>query len=434
VTRRSHPDLALEGRVRDVAHGGDAVIETERGIVLARGALPGERVRVQVEARRGGVQRGRLIELLEPSGERVQAPCDAADRCGGCPLMTLAPAAQARLKRAHLTRALAHVRAEVAIEWVASPRPLGYRVRARLAWQPGRGGGAKIGYRAAGTDAVEDIERCAVLAPELARGLSAIRTRLGGVIAGEGVIALGLGAQARCVTELQAEAPQPPAVYEACRELVSSGELGGIALRAGGRELAPALFGDPRQLGTGSDGRALWAPPGAFMQANAEVNALLAARVLELAAPEGASVLELFAGHGNFSVALAARAAAFRAVESDRLAADACRQNLNERGLTQASVLCDDAARGAQGRSRVDVVVLDPPRTGARAVLPAILARRPKRIVYVSCDAATLRRDLGELCAGGYRVDAAAAFDMFPHTAHLETVVRLAGQPRSGNP
>jgi 23S rRNA (uracil1939-C5)-methyltransferase len=87
--------------------------------------------------------------------------------------------------------------------------------------------------------------------------------------------------------------------------------------------------------------------------------------------------------------------------------------------------VCDDAARGAQGRTRVDVVVLDPPRSGARAALPAILGRRPKRVVYVSCDGATLRRDLGELAAHGYRVDAAAAFDMFPQTSHLEAVVRL---------
>jgi 23S rRNA (uracil1939-C5)-methyltransferase len=141
-------------------------------------------------------------------------------------------------------------------------------------------------------------------------------------------------------------------------------------------------------------------------------------------------VLELFAGHGNFSVALAAQASELRAVESDQQAAEACRQNLRERKLGHARVVCDDAARGAQGRTHVDVVVLDPPRTGARAALSAIVARRPKRIVYVSCDGATLRRDLGELAASGYRVDAAAAFDMFPQTSHLEAVVRLVPEAR----
>ncbi len=417
----------LEGRVRDVSHGGDAVIETARGIVLARGALPGERVQVRIESKRGGVQSGRLLALIEHSPERVDPACEVAARCGGCPLMTLAYPAQARLKLEHLQRVLAHLQAGVTPEWITSPQQLGYRGRARLAWMRERGNAraARIGYHAAGTDALVDIERCAVLAPELALGLAAIRTRLSAGLVGHGVIALGLGAQARCVAELQTDTPQPPAVYDACETLVASGELAGLALRVGGRELPPALFGDPRQLGTAADGKPLWAPAGAFMQANAGVNARLVERVVELAAPAGSSVLELFAGHGNFSIALAAQATELRAVESDPPAAEACRQNLRERGFDHARVVCDDAARGAQGRTRVDVVVLDPPRSGARAALPAILGRRPKRVVYVSCDGATLRRDLGELAAHGYRVDAAAAFDMFPQTSHLEAVVRL---------
>jgi 23S rRNA (uracil1939-C5)-methyltransferase len=383
-------------------------------------------VQVSVESRRGGVQRGRVLALLEASPDRVEPVCEVVQRCGGCPLMTLAEAAQAQLKLQHLQRVLQHVQAAVTPEWIGSPRALGYRVRARLGWQrAAKGRAARIGYRPAGDDAIVDVERCAVLAPELARGLSALRARLGAELEGEGAIALGLGAGGQCVAELRTDAPQPPAVYSACEALVAARELAGLALHAGGRELAAARFGDPRQLGAGIDGKPLLAPPGAFTQANPEVNARLVARVLELAAPEGASVLELFAGHGNFTVALAARAAQLRAVEADAAAAEACRQNLRERGLTNARVVCDDAAHGAQGKGRVDVVVLDPPRAGARAVLPAIVARRPRRIVYVSCDAASLRRDLGELAAAGYRVDAAAAFDMFPQTSHLESLVRL---------
>jgi 23S rRNA (uracil1939-C5)-methyltransferase len=416
----------IEGRVRDVSHGGDAVVETARGIVLARGALPGERVQVSVESRRGGVQRGKVLALIEASPDRIEPVCEVVKECGGCPLMTLASTAQAQLKLLHLQRVLQHVQATVAPEWIGSPRELGYRARARLGWvRPAKAHAARIGYRAAGSDAIVDVERCAVLAPELERGLHALRARLTAELQGEGEIALGLGAGGQCVAELRTDAPQPPVVYAACEALVAARELAGVALHAGGRELAAARFGDPHQLGTGVDGKPLLAPPGAFTQANPEVNARLVARAVELAAPRGAKVLELFAGHGNFTVGLAALAAELQAVEADAAAAEACRQNLRERGLANARVVEGDAARAAQGRGKVDVVVLDPPRAGARAVLPGVVTRRPRRIVYVSCDAASLRRDLGELAGAGYRVDAAAAFDMFPQTSHLEALVRL---------
>jgi 23S rRNA (uracil1939-C5)-methyltransferase len=125
-----------------------------------------------------------------------------------------------------------------------------------------------------------------------------------------------------------------------------------------------------------------------------------------------------------------ASAASLVAVESDRAAVEALREQLAERGIKHVVVRCADAAEGARGGSPVDVAVLDPPRSGARAALPALLARRPTRIVYVSCDLATLERDLRTLTDAGYRIDRALAFDMFPQTAHLESVVRLQrGEP-----
>jgi 23S rRNA (uracil1939-C5)-methyltransferase len=113
------------------------------------------------------------------------------------------------------------------------------------------------------------------------------------------------------------------------------------------------------------------------------------------------------------------------AVEGDAGAAEALRTLLAERGIKHVDVRCADAAAGVRGGSPVDVAVLDPPRSGARAAIPALLARKPSRIVYVSCDLATLERDLRTLTDAGYFIDRALAFDMFPQTAHLESVVRL---------
>jgi 23S rRNA (uracil1939-C5)-methyltransferase len=426
----------LEGRVRDVAHGGDAVVETERGIVFARGALPGERVEVQIEHKAGGVQRGKLLAVLEPSPDRIVPPCPIAERCGGCPLMALAPEAQARFKRQRLQRVLEQRGYTGEVEWIGSPGAVAYRTRARLAWER-KGGGARIGYHAAASHALVDVERCLVLAQPLAAGLTRLRTELAPVLQGSGELVLGLGAGELCVAELKTDASQPPEVYGALERLVTAGALAGAALRAGGRDLPPARFGDPRQVALGADGQPLWAAAGGFTQANPDVNAQLVRRVAELAEPAGASVLELFAGHGNFSVALAQGAAELCAVESDRAASELCRTNLVARNFSNARVVCEDAARHAAARGSVDVVVLDPPRSGAREALPGIVARRPRRIVYVSCDATTLRRDLGDLITAGYAIDAAAACDMFPQTAHLESVVRLVrntegrAQPRA---
>jgi 23S rRNA (uracil1939-C5)-methyltransferase len=267
-----------------------------------------------------------------------------------------------------------------------------------------------------------------VLAPALQAGLTCIREQLAPLLAGEGELMLGTGADGRCVAELLALRPQPPAVYTAAAALVEQGALAGFSLRAGGADLAPALFGDPRQVGRGPDGSPLWAEAAGFTQVNPALNELLMARVLSLAEPRAARVLELFAGHGNFTIGLAAEADELVAIEADRKAADACRDNLRARGLTRARVVCSDAA-SIPGRGVFDVVVLDPPRSGARAALPALLARKPRRIVYVSCDLASLRRDLGELLAAGYRADAAGGFDMFPQTSHMEAVVRLVRDP-----
>jgi 23S rRNA (uracil1939-C5)-methyltransferase len=420
------PGEPLEGRVRDLTHGGDAVVETERGLVLARGALPGERVRVRLDRRAGGAQRGTLLELLAETPERVVAPCPEVERCGGCPLMTLAQPAQARWKREHLRALLEQRGATIEPDWIESPNPLAYRARARIAFRA-RSGGALLGYRAAASHALVDVASCAVLSPPLAAGYARVREWLAAELSGEGEIAIGLGAEQRCAIELSSATPQTPGLYGAAERLAACPEVAGVAVRIGdGRTAAAATWGDPRQLGLGADGLPLWAPPGAFMQANPEVNAELARRVSAFAEPAGARVLELYAGHGNLTVALAREAADLRAIESERDAADACRENLRARGFDHARVTCDDAARGAAGKGRADVVVLDPPRTGAKEALPEIIARNPARIVYVSCDLASLRRDLGELVGAGYRIDAAAGFDMFPQTTHLESLVRLS--------
>jgi 23S rRNA (uracil1939-C5)-methyltransferase len=381
-------------------------------------ALPGEEVAIAHVEKRGKVLRGALRRVISASPDRVAAPCPYVEACGGCPLMMLADRAQRAVKRAWVERA-----AGVPPSLVAAEVTLGTRERARLAFET-KGGAVRIGFRSARSRGVVDVDVCAVLSPVTSRGLAFARARLAPRLVGSGEIWLAHGAGGLPVLWLQSESAEPPHVYEAAREGVSAGELAGAALRVGGA--GEATFGDPRERSVALDGEPLVGPTFGFSQAHGGLNRELVRLVLALAAPAGKSVLELYAGTGNLTVALAREARALTAVESSADAARACEANLEARGLrAKVKVVADDAAMAAGRERAAEVVILDPPRTGARDAIAPILALAPERIVYVSCDPPTLGRDVAMLGGGGYRVASAHALDMFPHTAHVEAVVVL---------
>jgi 23S rRNA (uracil1939-C5)-methyltransferase len=305
---------------------------------------------------------------------------------------------------------------ETVAEWVESPDALGYRRRARLAWH-----GSIMGYRAFRSKRVVDIDECVVLGEPLRAAWREARRCLGPSLRGEGEIQLELTGANQVALSLHSAEDQPPATYRACEELMQQPVIASITLRAAGAGHA-ARWGD-LEIVVQMDAGSIRGPAGGFFQANDGVNTELVRRVVDLAEPDGERVLELFAGIGNFTIGLAARAAVLLAVERDRRAVEACRANLRHLGL-RARVVTGDANRPPEGR--FDVVVLDPPRQGAKALFEdAGLLPGPKRVIYVSCDTATLGRDLRLATSRGYRVDRIVGFDMFPQTAHLESVVRL---------
>lgn len=418
----------IEGRARDITHGGEAVIETERGIVMARGALPGERVRLEITGKAQGTLHGRIREVLEPHPQRQTPRCPVVEACGGCPLMALATPAQLHWKAEHIRRALAGSMDPVpVIDVVASPLPYGYRTRARLTFRQVKKG-LLLGYYAANSREVVDVSVCAVLAPQLAEAAALVRKHMA-VLSGAGEARLALGAGERAVVQLACDGLQPPEVYRALEALAAEPALAGVSLTVDNG--APVTHGDVRQQAVDREGKIVWGPAFGFAQANDRLNQALVEHVLELAGAAEVRVLELYAGHGNFTLGLAAQAKEVVAVESDRAAAEACRENARERGLRNVRVRTEDAAKVASERGSFDVVVLDPPRAGAKDALAGIAATKALRIVYVSCDPSTLRRDLGLLRGLGYAPTQARGFDMFPHTPHVETVVKLERVPKS---
>ena len=305
---------------------------------------------------------------------------------------------------------------ETEAEWVESPANLGYRRRARLAWH-----GDAMGYRTFHSKRVIDVDECLVLAEPLRAAWREARACLASSLRGAGEIQLHLTGGDRAVVSLDTRDDQPAGLYEACDSLSKRPRIAGVALRTSGSGL-PASWGEP-QVVIETESGPMHGPAGSFFQANDGVNPLLVRAVVDLAEPEGSRVLELHSGIGNFTVELAARASLLVAVEQDPQAVEACRANLEHRGL-DGRIAVGDANQPPKGR--FDVVVLDPPRQGARALFETSgLLPGPKRVVYVSCDTATLARDLRLATGKGYRIDRMIGFDMFPQTAHLESVVRL---------
>jgi 23S rRNA (uracil1939-C5)-methyltransferase len=424
--KRAHTtdSVALSGLVRDVTDAGDAVVETEeRGIVMMRGALPGERVRVRVEETRRGVARGVLLALLTPSPDRIESPCALSERCGGCPLISLQLPAQHALKLERVRRAVAGLCAPAVDPDMASPgAAFAYRRRARFRYQR-VGNGVVLGYFAHGSHRLIDVDACPVLEPSLDRALRELREVLAPTLTGSGEIEVAALAGDRVVAHVRCESAAPSAAYRAAEALAARASFAGVSLSVA--EGAAARFGEAtHSAAVGLDGAPVHAPSEGFSQVHAAANERLGSLVLELAESAGARVVELYAGHGNFTVLLAQHAQSLVAVEGNPASAAACRDNLRARDYSAARVIAADVA-AARLPERCDVIVLDPPRAGAPQLASIVAKTQPERVVYVSCHMTTLSRDLRALYAAGYVADRVHAIDMFPQTAHVEAVVRM---------
>jgi 23S rRNA (uracil1939-C5)-methyltransferase len=315
-----------------------------------------------------------------------------------------------------------------------APSELAYRTRARLHFEHGRRG-LSIGYLSPRTHDIVPIDACAVLAPDLERALPILR-ELCAEASGRGQVQIALGRGRLVVLELALEGDATPAVF-AKLDAWTSGPTPRIAgarvVLAGASR--PLVFGDPEPVQLGADGEPVALAPGGFGQPSDEGAAMLARCVADRAEASGKHVVELFSGSGTLSILLARDAASFVAVELDEAASRAARKNLDARGL-QAKLVVGDAD-GFEIPKKTEVVVLDPPRTGARGAAQAIGRARPKRVVYVSCDPATLARDVADLSGAGYEIASVDTLELFPQTSHVETVtvlVRARGAKATGAP
>ena len=420
----------LEATVLDLTHDGRGVAEVDGRRVFVPGALPGERVEIGLGKRRRKVQEAELISVLEPSSSRVAPFCEYFGTCGGCALQHLEHGAQVRFKQGVVEAALKRIGHTEPGEWLApvSGQPWSYRRRARLGvkFVPAKER-VLVGFRERAAPYITDMRRCPVLMPpvddllgELADliGRTSIRARLPQIEA-----AVGDHCTALVLRVLDAPSATDLSLFE---EFGRRHDVD-IYLQPGGPGSIKPL-GEARALEytLPAFGLTLQFLPTDFVQVNAAVNAELVASAVRLAAVEPQDrVLDLYCGLGNFSLPFAQRAAALLGVEEDAgLVARAVR-NATANGLGNARFVTADLTVGGSSffREPWDIVVLDPPRTGAELPIAEMKNLAARRVVYVSCHPATLARDARVLVEErGYRLSVAGVFDMFPHTHHIETL------------
>ena len=423
------PTLALDATVASLAPGGDGVahveIHGERRAVFLPHTAPGDVVRAAVDPARRPA-RGQVLALLAAGPDRVAPACPWSTRCGGCDWMHLSREAQARSHAEHVRAALPAAWRDHPVVHHPAAEGLGYRTRARVHVRCERGSVA-VGMHEARTHDPVSVDRCAVLDPALDKARRALAAIFRGS-QGRGEVQLALGAERRPVIDVRWTGEAAAACFARLEQAVATGELAGARVLVDDAS-RPATVGDPTPWMPGADGLPLRLAPGGFAQANERMNATLALyvaeRVRSLASPERAidKAVELYAGSGNLSILLAREVRELVLVESSREACDAARANLAARHLAAARVVEADA-EAASWAPTTRLLVLDPPRTGARAVAGRLAASRVSHVVYVSCDEPTLGRDLAIL-APTYAPRAIATFEMFPQTSHVETVVTL---------
>ncbi len=432
--RRSRlPEGEFEAQIQALDRSGRGVALVAGRKTLVHGALAGERVRFRYLQRRRNRDEAQATGVLEAGADRVPPGCEHFGVCGGCSLQHLHPAAQVGFKQQALLDDLAQigrVYPESTLPPILNDSPWGYRRKARLGVRyVTRKDRVLVGFRERGSSFVADLHECRVLHPRVGKLLKPLGELVGSLSVSRRLAQIEVVMDDdRCVLILRvldpltADDEQLLNRFQSTYQVVFYIQTGGLeSIRPLGHpvDLAYELPAHDLRLGF---------LPGDFTQVNTEINRKMVDLALKLLAPAATDrVLDLFCGVGNFTLPIARLSRHVVGVEGDpglvaRARANAVRNELAHVQF-HAADLYRDVLEGSWLDSRYDMALLDPPRSGALEVLPHLTGLGVRRIVYVSCYPGTLARDAGELVhRHGYRLRSAGVMDMFPHTAHVESI------------
>ena len=428
----------MEVTITSLDAKGHGIAETPRGRVAVPFAIPGDTVRLEIRGKRKGVWHGAIAEHIRASADRIEPRCPYVGRCGGCPWQMVDYSAQLRYKREAVHRALEGL----AIPEIpdVTPSPELFHYRNRMDYVVGANG--ELGLKALGQWwNVLDLSTCFLPSPEAIEVMSRFRAwMLGNHItpwnnqthsgfARYLVIREGKRTGERMVMVVTApgELPGREALVAALEPLATS-ILWGINPRITDLSIADTItvLHGSEELHERLENLTFSIPPNAFFQTNTLMAERLVETVREFAAPTSTDLLvDLYCGVGVFGIALAREANRVIGVESDPSAIPVAQRNAEANGVTNTKFILATSESWQFPVDPIDVLIVDPPRAGLHPrVIQKILALQPHRIVYVSCNPTALARDLKPLLPK-YACDSIRCLDLFPHTPHVETVVRL---------
>ncbi|MGI9272918.1 MAG: 23S rRNA (uracil(1939)-C(5))-methyltransferase RlmD [Woeseiaceae bacterium] len=430
--RKREPETA---RINAATHDGRGIADVTGKKVFVGGALQGEEVRFVRRKSKRNFDEAELLEILEPSSDRIQARCEAYGRCGGCALQHVSDEHQRAIKFQTLKDNLERIGGVAPEEWlepIVAPS-WNYRRRARLAVKhvPGKGR-VLVGFRERHAPFITDMHRCEVLAKPVDGLIDALSDLIGNLSIRSRLPQIEVAVAENAVA-LVFRVLDPPT--DADRDLLRAfgkthdlriylqpGGLDSIVLLDADSHVEP-LYYTLRE----SDVRIEFDPVG-FVQVNSEINEQMVAQAIVLLDPQADDrILDLYCGIGNFSLPLARQCSEVLGVEGDAMLVSAASHNAALNDLSNATFRTADLSKidGSEGwlREGWPRVLLDPARSGAAEIVQHMKVIGAQRIVYVSCHPGTLARDAGTLVnEHGYRLQAAGIIDMFPHTAHVESI------------
>jgi 23S rRNA (uracil1939-C5)-methyltransferase len=432
-----------QGTVAALTHDGEGILR-EGKTAFVGGALPDEVIRFRRVRSHRGHDEGQLLEVLKPSPDRVTPRCAHFGVCGGCALQHLAGERQIEMKQLQLRDALERVAKVSAQQWLAPLRgpQWGYRRRARLgARYVPKKGRVVVGFRERLAPYIAALEHCDVLSAPVGALIAPLSAMLTGLAARESIpqieVAVADNATALVFRVLRA---LPQADIAALQDFAGQHSLR-IYLQTGGLDsvvpLDAAAAHEPLRYALPEFDVAYEFAPTDFVQINASLNAGMVSQVLALLELESQSrVLDLYCGLGNFTLPLARRAGAVLGIEGDAALIARARHNAHMNGIVNVQFVAADLTQSLPLNAPYLVggfshVVLDPPRAGALDVMPTIAHLAPHKVAYISCHPGSLARDIAVLVHEfGFVLRAAGVLDMFPHTAHVESLAVLTPPKR----
>lgn len=440
MARRRKQIPPREAVIESLNHDGSGVARVDGKVIFIHGALPGEQVIFETTKTTRSCDYGRTTEILKVSDDRVEPRCAAAGICGGCSLQHMNPGAQIHAKQQVLLENLQHI-GKVQPEQVFEPisaQPWGYRRRARLGVRHvPKKGGVLVGFREKQSSFIADHTECHVLTERAGQLLPALRALIGGLSRPDRIPQIELAdSEKDMILVLRHLEPltdtdrQALAMFEAEHDLV-------IQLQPGGpdsvHDLQNNRAAELKYTQPAHDVSFTFKPTD-FIQVNNAVNRLMVNRAITLLSLEPEDrVLDLFCGLGNFTLPIARYASFVTGLEGDPSLVKRAKENAlaNKIGNVafESADLYGEETDIRKHIAKHNKLLLDPPRSGAQEVIKQFRKARPELVVYVSCNPATLARDADYLVNTlGYSLRGVGALDMFPHTAHVESIALFTQQ------